>query len=58
MFVSKTMRLTSYLIGKGFEVKKEELDRKNPKYKVWLFEQSPQLWAEVEKYSHRDKENK
>ena len=42
-YVAKTMRLASYLCANGFEVKKEQLDRNNPKYKVWLFEDSVQL---------------
>ena len=42
-YVAKTMRLASYLCSNGFEVVKEDTDRYNPKYKVWLFEDSVQL---------------
>lgn len=55
MYVCKTMRLCSYLLSQGFKVKRERIDRENPKYKVWEFEQSPQLWAAITRYSTRDK---
>lgn len=42
-YVAKTMRLASYLVSKGFRVKKEQPDRNNPKYNVWLFEDSIEL---------------
>ena len=42
-YVVKTMRLASYLCSKGFKIIKEQPDRNNPKYKVWLFEDTVQL---------------
>ena len=42
-YVAKTMRLASYLCANGFKVVKEQPDRNNPKYKVWIFEDSVQL---------------
>lgn len=44
-YVAKTMRLASYLCSKGFEVIKEQPDRNNIKYNVWLFEDSIKLRA-------------
>lgn len=42
-YVVKTMRLASYLSSLGFKVQKEQADRNNPKYKVWLFEDTIEL---------------
>lgn len=42
-YVAKTMRLASYLCSNGFKVIKEQQDRNNIKYKVWLFQDSVEL---------------
>jgi len=54
-FVCKTMRMCSHLLEKGFEIKGEEPDRNNPRFKVWFFESTPQVWAAVQAYTNREK---
>ena len=49
-YYCKRLRLLDYLIGKGFRADGTMPDAKNPKYKVWRFEKSPELEAALEKY--------
>lgn len=42
-YVAKTMRMASYLCSHGFKIIKEQPDRNNAKFNVWLFEDTIEL---------------
>lgn len=58
------LRLCNYLMDKGFFPYKTELDPKNPKYRIYLFEETPPLTAAVTRYlivdcfTARERENR
>lgn len=43
MYIIKGLRMTNYLIRKGFDLLKVEDDIHNSHYKVFLFEDTPEL---------------
>lgn len=49
-YVCKRMRLCRYLLNKGFEFLKIRPDRVNPKYNVWIFKYSDELYQAVTDY--------
>lgn len=49
-YTVKRLRLLEYLLDKGFEVAKTIPDPSNPKYKWWLFVNTPELEAVVTEY--------
>lgn len=53
IYVVKTMRLASWLINEGFEKIKEQPDRNNLKFNVFLFKDSIELRSALEKYKNR-----
>lgn len=53
-FVCTRMRLCHYLMNKGFLPYEVKPDEKNPRYSIYLFEESPALAAAVSQYIHRD----
>lgn len=55
MYVCKTMRLCSYLLSKGFTYVSVDADKFNPKFNVWIFRSTPELWAAITEYSNRYK---
>ena len=55
MYVAKTMRLASYLINEGFGKPIEQPDRNNPKFNVFLFQDSIELRSALERYKNRKK---
>ena len=50
MYVCRRMRLCSFLLSKGFNYVSERPDRNDARYKVWLFENSPELRLAIEEY--------
>ena len=55
-YVSKTIRLTTYLHEvEGMEIIKEQPDRNNEKYNVWLFEDGINLRMALERYKNRNR---
>lgn len=55
IYVVKTMRQASFLINEGFEKIKEQEDRNNPKFNVFLFEDTIELRSALERYKNRNK---
>ena len=55
IYVVKTMRQASWLVNEGFEEPKEQTDRNNPKFNVFLFKDSIKLRSALERYKNRDK---
>ena len=54
-FVCKRLRICDHLIKRGFEPYETVPDRKNPKYHVYLFHESPELLEAVEEYRNMRK---
>lgn len=54
MYVCKKLRLCVYLIQNGFSYLEEREDKFNPKFKIWIFENTPELRVSIEKYYNRD----
>lgn len=52
-WISKTMRMTSFLKSKGFEVTAILPDKYNPKFSVWLFEVKDGFYDALEEYNQR-----
>ena len=50
MYVCRRMKLCSFLLSKGFKYIREEPDKSNEKYSVWLFKNSPELRLAIEEY--------
>ena len=50
MYVCRRMKLCSFLLSKGFKYEREEKDKNNEKYNVWIFKNSPELRLAVEEY--------
>ena len=53
IYVVKTMRLATYLINEGFEKLREQADRNNPKFNVFLFQDSIELRSALDRYKNR-----
>lgn len=53
IYVVKTMRLAIYLINEGFEKLREQPDRNNPKFNVFLFQDSIELRSALDRYKNR-----
>lgn len=49
-YICKRLRLLDYLMEKGFKPKKTLPDARNPKYNVWIFDNSPELADSVEDF--------
>lgn len=49
-YVCKRLRLCRHLIDRGFKPYRIVPDMNNPKYNVYLFTQTPELYETVEKY--------
>lgn len=49
-FVCKRLRICDHLIKRGFEPYETVPDKGNPKYHVYLFDQTPELLEAVEEY--------
>lgn len=49
-YYCKRLRLLDYLIGKGFRAVGAMPDFNNPKYRVWKFENSPELEKALAEY--------
>ena len=58
MYVCRRLRICTYLLQNGFNYVAEVEDKHNPKYKVWLFENTPELHVAVENYYSKDVFNK
>lgn len=54
MYVCRKLRLCSYLLKAGFHYVEEREDRWNPKFRVWIFEMSPELMNVVNEYYASD----
>lgn len=54
-YVCRKMRLMSLLLERGFDVVNARPDRKNPKYMVWIFEDTPKLREAIEDYYNDEK---
>ena len=57
LFVSETLRMTNY-VAKKFDILKLGTDRDNSRFKVFLFEDTPELREYLKGYSDYCKENK
>lgn len=49
-YICKRLRLLEFLKDKGFLPLRTEPDIKNPKYSVWIFENSPELLDNIDEY--------
>lgn len=50
MFICRTLRMCRYLIDNGFDWVETRPDKKNPKFDVWVFKDTPELSQCVSKY--------
>ena len=61
-YICKRLRMLEYLKSKGFLPIRTEPDIKNPKYSIWIFENSSELMDNIEQYlvqqADRTKEKK
>lgn len=53
-FVCRRLRMLNYLLDAGFKPYAIEPSYQNPKYKVFLFEETPELSAAVIRYFSTD----
>lgn len=53
-FLCKRLRLCTYLMDRGFHPAQVLPDEINPKYSVFLFEETPELLASVHRYYTKD----
>lgn len=49
-YVCKRYRLLSFLKAKGFLPSMTLPDRDNPKFNIWIFDNSPELEAAIDEY--------
>lgn len=49
-WVVKKIRLHQYLIEHGFQALKQQTDRNNPRFQVWIYPKSDELLAAIEDY--------
>lgn len=54
MYVCRKIRLCSYLLSKGFQYIREDIDLKEPTRKVWLFKDNKDLRDAIDDYYNRD----
>lgn len=50
MYVCKKMRLCNFLLKRGFQYERIDVDVFNPKYNVWIFRNSPALQDAITEY--------
>ena len=50
MYIVRSLDLTNWLCGQGYRILKVEDSEKNPKYKVFLFEDKKQIRNSVTEY--------
>ena len=50
MYIVRSLDLTNWLCGQGYRILKVEDSEKNPKYKVFLFEDTKQIRNRVTEY--------
>ena len=50
MYIVRSLDLTNWLCGQGYRILKVEDSEKNPKYKVFLFEDTKQIRNSVTEY--------
>ena len=50
MYIVRSLVLTNWLCGQGYRILKVEDSEKNPKYKVFLFEDTKQIRNSVTEY--------
>lgn len=50
MYIVRSLDLTNWLCGQGYKILKVEDSEKNPKYKVFLFEDTKQIRNSVSEY--------
>lgn len=53
-YVCRKLRLLTHLQEDGFQFIKIQKDRKDPNRLVWIFKDSPDLRASVERYYNSD----
>ena len=53
-YVCRKIRVLTHLQAEGFNFIKTQRDRKNPNRLVWIFKDSPELRASVERYYSSD----
>lgn len=49
-YVCRKLKLLTHLLNKGYVYIKIDKDKYNPKHNIWLFEETPELLAEVNRY--------
>ncbi|MGF7057217.1 DUF5659 domain-containing protein [Brassicibacter mesophilus] len=49
-YVVKSLKIANYLVRSGYDILKVEDSRSNNFYKVFIFEDSPELRKEVKRY--------
>lgn len=49
-YIAYTVGMTNYLIRKGFDLLKAEDSKKDPQFKTFFFERTPELEEEAKKY--------
>lgn len=55
MYVIRTQKLATYLIEKGFELVRTDDNREDPRFKIFLFQDTPVLRAMVKQYKKLQK---
>ena len=53
-FLCKRLRMYTYLVDRGFSPVQVLPDADNPKYRMFLFEETPELTAAVQRYFNED----
>ena len=53
-YICRKMRLLDWLVKRGHQPLREQVDIKNPRMKVWVYESTPELLDCVEDYYHSD----
>lgn len=46
-WVVKRFRLQEWLVTRGFQPIKQQQDRNNPRYSVWVYRKTPELMASI-----------
>lgn len=54
MYICTKLRMCSFLLKKGFNYIEEKPDKKNPKFNIWVFANTPQLQLAIEEYYSQD----
>ena len=49
-WVVKRFRLQEWLVTRGFQPIKQQPDRNNPRYSVWVYRKTPELMASITAY--------